>query len=72
MTQIFQNKTVEHSWHCSSVACILQETEEKHEHVACYYFDTANKVYIADSLTNAAKMWAEDGQKDLINVGSCG
>lgn len=67
---IFQNKDVEHSFYCCSVTCLLDNKEQRH--VSVFHFDTAKKSYLAETLNDAAKMWAADGQQELIDVGRVG
>lgn len=72
MKNIFQNKDVEHSFHCHSVSCLLNENKQNHRHVSVYHFDTATESFNAETLDGAAHLWIMHGAQPLVNVGRAG
>lgn len=68
MKYIYQNSEIEHSFNCHSVSCLLGDKR----HMSVLHFDTEETMYLAGSLSEAAKLWTADGSKELLNVGRCG
>ncbi len=64
----FSDAVVEHSFGCSSVSCLLSKTE----HTSIVHFDTKTDSFMARTLDQAARMWIDNGAKELIDVGRIG